>query len=204
MRYQGHLVDWNEARGFGFVQPHGGGDRCFVHASAFHDRHRRPASGDVITYKVHRDSKGRSNAASVHFSLEAKRRRTRSKSSSGKDHFPRRSVAALFVGAFATASILLRWPAWMPLVYLITSTLTYFVYWHDKSAAQHDRRRTPESTLQLLALIGGWPGALIAQSILRHKTRKRSFQVIFCVMVGTNLLGMAWFLASMLAQDTPR
>ena len=41
--------------------------------------------------------------------------------------------------------------------------LTYFAYWNDKNAAQANRWRTPESTLHLLALLGGWPAAWWAQ-----------------------------------------
>jgi len=37
--------------------------------------------------------------------------------------------------------------------------------------------------LQLLALLGGWPGALITQRVIRHKNKKTSFQVIFWIIV---------------------
>ncbi len=46
----------------------------------------------------------------------------------------------------------------------------------DKRAAIHGRRRLRERTLLLLGLAGGWPGALLAQRVLRHKTAKASFQ----------------------------
>ena len=53
------------------------------------------------------------------------------------------------------------------------------------------RRRTQESTLQLFALAGGWPGGLIAQSAFRHKSSKRSFLVTFWFCVILNLLALA-------------
>ncbi|MDP3638593.1 MAG: DUF1294 domain-containing protein, partial [Azonexus sp.] len=66
----------------------------------------------------------------------------------------------------------------------------------DKSAAQGGRWRTQESTLHLLALIGGWPGALIAQNRLRHKSRKTSFQLVFWMTVLLNCGGLGWLLST--------
>lgn len=64
---------------------------------------------------------------------------------------------------------------------------TYVVYARDKSAARQGRRRTPEATLLLLGLLGGWPAALLAQQRLRHKTAKTSFQVKFWLTVVANV-----------------
>ena len=50
MRRQGRIVEWNDARGFGFVLWHGGDERAFAHIKAFADRGARPAVGDVVTY----------------------------------------------------------------------------------------------------------------------------------------------------------
>jgi uncharacterized membrane protein YsdA (DUF1294 family) len=62
---------------------------------------------------------------------------------------------------------------------VLLSLLSYAVYASDKRAAQQGRRRVPERTLHLLALLGGWPGALLAQRLLRHKTAKPSFLIVF-------------------------
>ena len=55
--------------------------------------------------------------------------------------------------------------------------------------------RTPERALQLLALIGGWPGALIAQQLLRHKSQKRRFIIVLwlCVLVNVAAMGGLYF-----------
>ena len=72
-------------------------------------------------------------------------------------------------------------------IYLIASITTFLVYAQDKSAAKHNRWRTKESTLHSLALTGGWPGALLAQKILRHKSSKAAFQRVFWVTVVVNV-----------------
>lgn len=201
MRQQGRLSEWNDARGFGFVQPHGGGERCFVHIRAFAGRDRRPALGDVITYAVQRDGKGRLNASQVRFALHGSGRRaaTASGGSAGRDWLPRRAIAVLFLVGVAAAACLGRCPPWVGAAYPGLSALTFLFYWHDKSAAQHGRRRTPESTLQVMALLGGWPGALFAQAALRHKNRKASFQTAFWGAVVINLVALAWIAGGGLA-----
>lgn len=69
------------------------------------------------------------------------------------------------------------------LVYGLMSLLSYAVYAADKQAARQGRRRVPERTLHLLALLGGWPGALLAQQRLRHKSRKAAFRAVFWLTV---------------------
>jgi uncharacterized membrane protein YsdA (DUF1294 family) len=80
------------------------------------------------------------------------------------------------------------------LVYLVASILTFIVYALDKSAAKRGARRTPESTLHFLSLVGGWPGAVLAQRIFRHKTMKRTFRLVFWITVAVNLAGLALML----------
>ncbi|NCB58288.1 MAG: DUF1294 domain-containing protein [Gammaproteobacteria bacterium] len=78
--------------------------------------------------------------------------------------------------------------------YFIISVVTYITYAMDKSAAEQNRWRIQENTLHMLALVGGWPGALIAQRTLRHKTQKISFQIVYWATVGFNLAGLFWIL----------
>ena len=83
-------------------------------------------------------------------------------------------------------------PTVVLLAYLAMSMITYASYARDKSAARAARRRTPEKTLHLMALLGGWPGALLAQRRLRHKSSKTSFLVTFWLTVVVNLALLAW------------
>ncbi|QXI25791.1 DUF1294 domain-containing protein [Pseudomonas vanderleydeniana] len=73
-----------------------------------------------------------------------------------------------------------RWPLW---AYGIASLLAFVLYWDDKRKARNDAWRIPEKVLHGVELLGGWPGALIAQQAFRHKTRKLSFQVVFWLIV---------------------
>ena len=76
---------------------------------------------------------------------------------------------------------------------MIVSLITYIVYAMDKSAAREKRWRTSENTLHVLSLIGGWPGALIAQEKLRHKSKKQSFRMIVWFMIFINIGIFFWF-----------
>jgi uncharacterized membrane protein YsdA (DUF1294 family) len=73
-------------------------------------------------------------------------------------------------------------------LYLGLSLLTFLVYASDKRAARHQQRRVRERTLHLLALAGGWPGALLARRWLRHKSAKRSFSRVLWLTVLANTL----------------
>lgn len=73
------------------------------------------------------------------------------------------------------------------------SCVTFIAYAFDKSAAIKGRQRTPEQTLHLLELLGGWPGALIAQNLFRHKSRKASFQIAFWAIVLLNCAALSWW-----------
>jgi len=55
--------------------------------------------------------------------------------------------------------------------------------WIDKRKAESGEWRTPENTLHLFELLGGWPGAFLAQRLFRHKTEKVSYQVVFWLIV---------------------
>ena len=74
------------------------------------------------------------------------------------------------------------------------SIATFLAYRFDKSAAAYAQWRVSESSLHLLALLCGWPGAMLAQRILRHKTKKRSFQWFFWITVTLNCCVLVWLL----------
>lgn len=93
----------------------------------------------------------------------------------------------LFVCALLGAILAGRVPPALALAYLVASVVCFAVYGLDKSAARRGERRTPERTLLLLGLAGGWPGAVLAQQWLRHKTRKQPFQNLFWLTVAAHV-----------------
>jgi uncharacterized membrane protein YsdA (DUF1294 family) len=101
----------------------------------------------------------------------------------------------LFLVAYAFASLAWSLPQLVGAAYAVISVSCFIAYAMDKSAARAKAWRTPELTLLLLGLIGGWPGAVLAQQWLRHKTSKQSFQIKFQLTVALNLalfLVLAW------------
>jgi uncharacterized membrane protein YsdA (DUF1294 family) len=91
----------------------------------------------------------------------------------------------------------------VPLMYLVVSGLTIFAYAFDKSAAMNARWRTQEQTLHVFEVLGGWPGALIAQQLFRHKTNKSSYQSKFWVCVVVNVAGLALYASGSLDSMQP-
>ena len=86
------------------------------------------------------------------------------------------------------------WPVSAPAVLgglALLNLSTFFAYAFDKSAAEQGRRRTPENTLHLLALLGGWPAAWWAQRALRHKSRKQPFLATYVATALLNLGALA-------------
>lgn len=77
------------------------------------------------------------------------------------------------------------------LYYGLLSLITYAVYALDKAAARRGGRRVPERRLHFLALLGGWPGALLARHWLRHKSRKLGFSAMFWLTVLGNVAVVA-------------
>jgi hypothetical protein len=50
---------------------------------------------------------------------------------------------------------------------------------------------------QVFGILGGWPGALVAQTTLRHKSRKTSFRIVFWATVAMNCAGLFWAYSNM-------
>lgn len=187
MRDKGRLVTWNDEKGYGFVAPFSGAAQVFVHVKAFGSRTRRPEVHDVVTYTLTRDKQGRPRAVKATL-VGASRPPRAERSGSAAALF----VATVFFAAVGAAVLLGKLSPVALIVYPVASAVTFAAYAIDKSAAQNGRWRTSEGTLHLLSLIGGWPGALVAQSVLRHKSRKQPFRMVFWLTVILNCAAVAW------------
>lgn len=188
MELKGRLTAWNDDKGFGFISPADGGPRVFAHISAF-PRGRRPTLNRRVTYTARRDRQNRWRADQVRYS----------------GWLPGRSrvaggvllaliIAVIFFGGLAALVLAGMIPLLVPGFYGAASLIAMALYWRDKRAAGAGEQRTAESTLHGVELIGGWPGALIAQQAFRHKTRKTGFQLVFWLNVVANIGGLMWLL----------
>jgi uncharacterized membrane protein YsdA (DUF1294 family)/cold shock CspA family protein len=194
MRFEGTIKTWNDDRGFGFIEPSQGGEDIFVHIKAFNSLQGRPQSTQRVTFQVEIGAQGKKRASNV--MLVQPQRNISLKAS--KSSAPRRGASSLlalpvFLIIFLAAHFLGHPPRWALWLYLTASSLTFAAYAIDKSAAQKGAWRTSENTLHTLTLIGGWPGALVAQQILRHKSSKEEFRSVFWFTVIVNVAGFIFF-----------
>ena len=190
MKFQGKVLNWNDEKGFGFVEPNGGGKRAFVHIKAFKPRSRRPVNGEVILYELIQDNNNRYKAENIQFARDARDLKKRSQAKKGS-HLGEIFIA-LFCAVLLTSTYFGRLPLIITGIYIVMSLITFATYAIDKSAAQNNRWRIQESTLHLLSLIGGWPGAFFAQKKLRHKSNKKEFKRVYWVTIILNLSGFFW------------
>ncbi|WP_275097808.1 cold shock and DUF1294 domain-containing protein [Sedimenticola hydrogenitrophicus] len=189
MRTKGKITFWNEEKGFGFITPIAGGKQVFVHIKAFSNRNRRPEVNEVVTYTLSSDKQGRPCAAKA--TLAGDRLPQEKNQMNGSLSLIGAAFFVVIVGVTVVAS---KIPPLILATYMAASLLTFIMYAIDKSAAKNGSWRTPESTLHLLSLAGGWPGAIVAQQKLRHKSKKQSFRSMFWVTVFLNCGAFVWLL----------
>lgn len=190
VRHKGTITTWNSERGFGFITPAVGGERVFVHITAIADRTRTPAEGDRVTYDLTVDDRYRPRAARVRKSTPL-RPSPETASTTTSNAMPL-IVTSLFVLIVVAGTLRGRLPSAIIVTYGVVSFITFLLYWRDKAAARRGNWRTQESSLLFIGLIGGWPGAVVAQRILRHKTRKQGFQWAFWVTAAMNSIALGW------------
>lgn len=189
MRYHGKIVKWNDDKGFGFVVPKGGSQPVFVHVRAFLNRQKRPVVGAALNYEVGSDAQGRCCAVNVRYADERQ----------ATVELRISLVPVLLAVAFSALLAFLwssgRVPTAVATLYVAASLVTFMAYALDKSAARSGQWRTQEKTLFLMGLAGGWPGAVFAQQLFRHKSSKRDFQAFFWLTVMVNCGALVWLLS---------
>jgi uncharacterized membrane protein YsdA (DUF1294 family)/cold shock CspA family protein len=187
MRQEGVVTRWEDTRGFGFIAPVAGGSPVFLHASELPRGAARPVAGDIVTFQTSWDDRNRPRASQVQYAAAARRRTTMAR---GLPVAVTMGVAFYALLGVVTALRLL--PAAVMALSALASLAAFVLYRADKSAATRGAWRISESTLQFVSLLGGWPGALLAQRVYRHKTRKQPFQTVFWAAVVVNCVALAW------------
>ena len=183
----GQIVEWNDARGFGFIEDPEIRGRIFFHIKDFDAGPGRPLAGDKVVYELTTGREGRHAAQRVRLADTALVR-TRA---------PLRVTirivgSLLLVTAIVCCGVAGRAPMWLPMCYLGAGALSFAAYWMDKRRAKQGEWRIAEATLHFIDLIFGIGGGLLAQGILRHKSSKLSFGI---TSAGIFVLHMAALLA---------
>ena len=189
MRFDGKLKSWNDERGFGFIEPTQGGDDIFVHIKALPPGAGRPTVGLPLSFEVEPGPQGKKRAKSVEF-IRTRGPTRQARSESPAPWTPARIlVIPVFVLLYAFVASQWSVRPVVAVVYLLASLLAFMAYALDKSAAIQGRWRISESTLHVFGLACGWPGALLAQQLLRHKSSKPSFRSTYWITVVLNIIG---------------
>lgn len=206
-KQQGHIKKWQNDKGFGFIET-AAGESVFFHISAFRAQ-RRPEVGEQVVFTVGQDNQGRLQAKDVQelsfvqqkMAQKNQKIRQRNHKRSAQAEFEAGQKKRLFLGiGFYGVVILLAVMnklSWLVIAwYVILGVITYGMYAKDKAAAQNGDWRTPESTLHLLSTLGGWVGALVAQTYLRHKSQKPEFRIVYYLTVIINLAGLLFIMVN--------
>lgn len=183
----GIISNWNEEKGFGFIKPSNRESKLFFHINDYSNKHKRPVFDLIVNYHLSKDQKGRTCAIDV---TPVKGHRN-----NGKERGQR--LFSLILVVFWTGVIFILHnerliPTMILYIYPFMSFIAFAAYAKDKHAAQVGKWRTSENTLHLLSLLGGWPGAKIAQSFLRHKSKKISFRLTYWLTVCINCAALYW------------
>ena len=206
-KQQGHIKKWQDDKGFGFIET-GTGESVFFHVSAFKAQ-RRPEVGEQVVFTMGQDNQGRLQAKDVQelsfvqqkMAQKNNQIRQRNHKRSAQAEFETGQKKRLFLGVgFYGVLILLAVMnklSWLVVAwYVVLGVITYSMYAKDKAAAQSGDWRTPESTLHLLSALGGWVGAMVAQTYLRHKSQKPEFRIAYYLTVIINLAGLLFIMVN--------
>jgi len=176
-RLRGKLVDWNDARGFGFILDEDG-RRYFVHITSIARIATRPRVGDTVQFVPRMGSRRRLEAKLVTID-GANPVSWRSHNTSEKRDPDWQVVLAItLIGLLAY--LIWRDPSAVALsvLYLAVGAVSFYLYVADKQAAEAQAWRVSESALHSIDLAFGIIGGLLAQALFRHKTRKTSFMLV--------------------------
>lgn len=192
MRKKGKVVSWKDDKGFGFIRPDDGSKDIFLHVRDIRAG-GRPETGRRVEYLEACDKQGRVRAVSAALA-----------SSTAARFWGSSIEAAIYSVLFYASLAAVIYVGFLPQsffwAYLLFSSFSFLMYATDKWRAVRGRRvkrvrRTPEKTLHLLDVLGGWPGGMVAQQMFRHKTTKPSFRLTFWITVALNIAVLCFLIS---------
>ena len=184
MRISGEIIKWHHEKGFGFVRPDNGTKEMFIHINEFNCN---PEVGQKISFVAGKDKQGRKCAKNAILYGDFLKSETATSISLTVLSFL--VISSLCLLYFAFTGVI---QFWVLVVYALLGFLSFSLYWYDKNASLRKAWRIPENTLHLIDLLGGWLGAILAQQLFRHKTKKINFKVMFWLTVVLNVGFTYW------------
>lgn len=182
IRKKGILTKWDVDKGYGFITPIGDNREIFIHISEYQGQ---PLLNDKLSFTLSKDKNGRECATNAIKFDKAKLTPIKKDLNN--------------IGILSIFSIIIFYltllhftvekdiPIYIIPYYIGMSIFTFFIYSKDKDYAQNGSWRISENTLHFFSILGGWTGALIAQSKLEHKSSKFNFRIVFFITVFINL-----------------
>lgn len=91
-------------------------------------------------------------------------------------------AAVAFVALYLVLQYTTSW-AWYWCQVVAASVVAFVFYGVDKGLAKANTKRVPEVVLHLLALFGGFAGALLGMLVFRHKSNFRAHPLFVPIIV---------------------
>ncbi|KJY82807.1 membrane protein [Vibrio galatheae] len=178
MSIQGTISQWDQSKGYGYISVDNQDTQVRFHISDLANVSQLPNVSERVVFRLGTDQNGVMRAVEVerpvvfNFSL---------------------AIAVWFCSTLVGSVVILDFPVIACVFYFAVSAVTYTVYAFDKHAMQIGSWRIPEITFHMLNLVGGWIGALFAQSFMHHKYSDIGFKFLFWTTLILNLLIYCWF-----------
>ncbi len=84
-------------------------------------------------------------------------------------------------------------------LFIAFNLITFALFGYDKFLARTKRQRISEKTLLTFVIAGGSVGAIFAQKLFRHKTRKFRYIVWIILVIEFVVLEVLWYYSPMLS-----
>lgn len=177
MSIQGTIARWDQNKGYGYIEVENQDTQIRFHISDLANSSQIPAVSEPVVFRLGADRDGEIRAIQVerpvvfNYSL---------------------AIAIWFCSALVGSVVILDFPVVALLFYCAVSTITYTVYAFDKHAKMTGTWRIPEIVFHSLNLLGGWVGALFAQSFMHHKYHDIGFKFLFWTTLVLNVMMYCW------------